>query len=444
MTYDEAVAALSGALRFGIHPSLDGIRALTDVMGRPQDAFSSVQVTGTNGKSSVTRLTAAILSAHGVTAGAYTSPHLESYVERMELDGEPVSPDAFAAAVEASVRAAHELALMAAEALGLEEDAESLDVSPALTEFELLTGAALWLLRERGVAWACLEVGMGGTWDATSVVEPKVAVITGVGLDHTERLGETVEAIAADKARIIKSGSVAVLGPGTACVEGILRERADEVGAPVVRVAERGADVTFEVTDRPRRPGDPMRLAVSGARAAYEDLALTAPAYQAPNVAAAVAAAELALDRPLDEAALRRALARMHFPGRFEVVRDDPVVVLDGAHNPQAAGVLADAVGVLVGPAPVVVIGVLADKDAVGLARGLAPVAARFVVTQPDSPRALPAADLAPLVAEATDVPVSVSPALTDALRIAERLGPWVLVTGSLYTVGQARALLRR
>ncbi len=264
------------------------------------------------------------------------------------------------------------------------------------TEFELLTAAALWLMRERGVEVACLEVGMGGRWDSTSVVDPAVAVVTGVGLDHTERLGSTVEAIAEDKSRIIKPGASVVLGPGTAKVVTIFLDRAAEFGSHPLFVAEDGSaspvndalTVRYTLRRRPDRPGGAIELDVRGIHAEYADLVLTAPAYQAPNVAVAVAATECALGRAPDADASRRALAAMTFPGRFELLVADPPLVIDGAHNPQAAGVLAEAV-LDAWPddrsRPLCVLGVLTDKDADGIVRALAPAVDGFVVTQPDS-----------------------------------------------------------
>lgn len=426
MTYDEAVAALAAALRFGVNPSLDGIRALTDALGRPQDAYSCVQVTGTNGKTSVTRMTAAILGAHGLMQGAYTSPHLESYTERIEVAGAPVSERRFALAVSA--------ALAAADGLAGAEGA-------AYTEFELLTAACLWLFRELGVRWACLEVGMGGRWDATSVVSPKVAVVTGVGLDHTERLGRTVAEIAADKAHVIKPGSTAVLAPQVADVEEILVARAASVGVPVVRV---GVDVRLAAVEPPRSPGGLLTLDVDGRFATYGGLALAAPGYQAVNVAVAVAAAEAALAAPLEPAAVRAALLAMRFPGRFELVRSDPDVVLDGAHNPAAAAVLASAIAeAFGGRRPLAVLGVLSDKDAGGIVRALSPAVSGFVVTQPASARALPAAALAEAVREAGGDVLLVKDDLSRALDQALATGECLVVTGSLYTAGEARTLLR-
>jgi dihydrofolate synthase/folylpolyglutamate synthase len=439
MDYPHAIAALTGALRFGVHPSLDGIRALTDAMGRPQDSFASVQITGTNGKSSTTRMVAALVASQGLASAAYTSPHLESYTERIEVGGAAVSESDFARAVSAACDAADAGA-------GLE----------AFTEFELLTASALWLLRERSVDVACLEVGMGGRWDATSVVDPAVAVVTGVGLDHTERLGSTVEAIAADKARIIKPGASVVLGPGTAEVADVFLDRCAEFGLHPRFVAEADAvspvqeelTVRYDVRRRPDRPGGALRVHVRGIHADYGELELTAPSYQAANAATAIAAAECALGRALDVDATRRALLAMRFPGRFEVMVADPPVVIDGAHNPQAAAVLAEAVAEAwpdTGRRPWCVLGILADKDAEGIARALAPFVRRFVVTRPAAARALEVEVLARRVEAATGVRPQTAPDLTRAIPLAlESAGEaGVLVTGSLYTAGEARTLLR-
>jgi dihydrofolate synthase/folylpolyglutamate synthase len=426
MRFVEAVLALDGALRFGINPSLDGIRALCAELGEPQLAYRCVQVTGTNGKSSVTRMVAAILAAHGERTGAYTSPHLVSYTERIEIDGTQVSENEFARGISA--------ALGAAERAGGE-----------YTEFELLTAGALWLLRQRGVCLAVLEVGMGGRWDATSVVVPAVAVVTGVALDHTERLGDTVEQIAADKAHVIKRGSVAVLGPGTAAVRAIFESRAEQVGAKVVTVGE--GDVHFSVLWWAQRPGGDTVLRVIARGCDFGEVGVTAPAYQAPNVATAIAAAQAALEGAIDVETTRRALARMTFPGRFELVLREPPVVLDGAHNPEAAGVLATAIAQAwpdPEARPVAVIGILADKDAESIVRALAPVVRGFVCTASASPRALPAEALADLVERVTGARPPALADLPSAVEEGRRLGrtAGAVVTGSLYTVGEARALL--
>jgi dihydrofolate synthase / folylpolyglutamate synthase len=446
MNYKQAVEALSGALRFGINPSLDGIRALTDALGRPQDSLVCIQVTGTNGKTSVTRLTAAILAQHGLSVGAYTSPHLESYTERIEVSGIHVSEEQFARGISA--------VLAAAEGLGP-------DAGP-FTEFELLTAAALWLFRENDLDFAVLEVGMGGRWDATSVVDPSVAVITGVGMDHAERLGTTLREIAADKAQIIKAASSVVLGPGTAPVADAFLERTDSLGLHPRFVAQ-GMDSSpvpaeltarYRVTRRPEGIGAPMSVEVDAAHAIYSDLRLVAPSFQAGNVAVAVTAAEAALGRPLDHDATCRAIGGVRFPGRFEVLmarseRGSPVtVLLDGAHNPQAALTLAGAVMEAFGTSrPVALLGVLADKDATGIVAALSPVLGDVVCVAPSTPRALLGHELAAIVEALTlNKPVvadSVAKGLALAVEAAVASGaPGVLVAGSLYTAGEARSAL--
>jgi len=444
LTFDEALALLCRATVFGVNPSLEGVTELVDALGRPQDSLASVQVTGTNGKTSTARIIAALLRGEGRRVGLYTSPELERYPERIEIDGEAVSDADFALAVSAAVEAAKHL-----------RGEGAVGTTAGYTEFELFTAAALWFFRERGVEIAVLEVGLGGRWDATSVVSPSVAVITGVGLDHTGVLGETLAEIAADKACIIKPASAPVLGPGTDGLDSIFLRRADRLGTHARAVREGGTfspvaeelTVRFRVTERPLRPGGLTALDVTGVHASYGGLALRAPAYQAANVATAVAASEAALGRALDPDRARDALAALAIPGRFELVRERPAVIVDGSHNPQAAAVLADAVRDAFpepGARPVVLLGVLADKDAAGIAEALAPIARTFAVTQPDSPRALGAGALARIVAEITGVEPAQFATLAEALdALATPDAPALLVTGSITTAGQARRWLR-
>lgn len=436
-TYDQVLDELGRALTFGIHPSLDGIRALAEVLGHPERAFRVVQVTGTNGKTSVTRMAAALLGAHGVRTGAYTSPHLVDYEERVEVDGRPVSRAVFAAGVSAALDAAERLAAAASEALGVGVG------SASFTEFELLTAAALKVFRDRAVEWTVLEVGMGGRWDATSVTSPEVAVVTGVALDHTDRLGSTREEIAADKAHVIKPGSVAVLGPGCAGVEHVLLTRARTVGAPTVRVGQGEDDVAWLVRSRPRGLAEPLVVDVFGAERTYRGVALRAPSYQAPNVATAIAAAEAALG-PLDEAAVQAAFAGVRLPGRFDVLDPEIPLVVDGAHNPDAAAVLAEAVRELMPSGPIVVLGVMADKDAAGIVSALVPVASGFVCTRSVSSRALDPEALAEIVREAGGQVLAVEPGVPAAVERAIRAsGSGVVCAGSLYVAGEAVAAFR-
>jgi len=425
LTYVEAIARLEGALTFGINPSLDSIAALTDALGRPQDSFKSIQITGTNGKTSTARVAAAALRANNFRAGTYTSPHLVSYTERIEVDGIPISEDEFADALGE--------VFVAAE--GLERE---------FTEFELLTALALHVFRRRGVEYAVLEVGMGGRWDATSVVSPVVAVITGVALDHTERLGATREVIASDKACIIKPGSVAILGEGCAGVEEVILARVREVDALAIRIGRQDADVTYRILRRPRRPGGTLTMQMNAMRE-MAPFTIHAPAYQAPNVAAGVAAVGAATWAVCDVPALQEALRQLTFPGRFELLRKDPPLIIDGAHNPEAAGVLAGAISEAFSEAkPTIVLAVLADKDAEGIVRALAPVACGFVATENDSPRCMVAGSLADVVERVTGVRPAAEPDLARALALAARAGAGVIVTGSLYTAGAVRELYVR
>lgn len=423
--YASTIERLQGALQFGINPSLEGIRELVSALGCPERECRCVQVTGTNGKTSVTRITGALLTAHGYRTGVYTSPHLVSYTERIEIDGEPLS-----------------------EADFVRVFADVFDVADGLdrefTEFELLTAGALHAFRLHNVEFACLEVGMGGRWDATSVVDPAVAVVTGVALDHTDRLGSTREEIALDKAHIITATSIPIIGPGCQGVEGIFLERALSLGHP--RVFRVGVgddpDVTWTVVRRPRVPGGTLTLDVSGLRD-YR-IGVHAPAYQAANVAIAMGAAGAALFNVLDPEVTDRALRAMTFPGRFQVLRSEPPLVIDGAHNPDAAAVLSSAIhDSFSGGLPVLVLGVLRDKDAEGIVRALAGAGSAFVATENGSPRCMPAAELADLISRVVGTAATASPEIREALRVADVLsaGRGVVVSGSLYTAGAVKAL---
>ncbi len=439
MTYDEALAALKSALKFGIEPSLDGISALLERMGRPQDRFVSLQVAGTNGKTSTSRLLAAILQAQGMATGLYTSPELSRYPERIEVAGRVVSDEEFASAVAAALQAASEV----------ERD---------ITEFELLTAAAFRIFDLNAVDFAVLEVGMGGAWDSTSVVDPAVSVITGVGLDHQAILGDTLEEIAAEKAGIIKPASAPILGPGTRGLEQIFLQRAESFDTHARLVREVGEEtlvdealtIRYEVRSlpahTPRRPGvpSPWEVDVHGAHADYPGLSMPAQRVQAINIATAVAAAEAALGRALDLPALRSAVAQCVVPGRFELLRTEPPVVIDGSHNPQAAAVLADTVRDAFPDAlPTILLGVLGDKDARGIVTALAPVSSRIVVTAPVSPRALPAEELAAIVGEVTGSRPTVYETLPAALETLLSTTPsGLLIAGSITTAGQAKTYL--
>ncbi|HET6351588.1 MAG TPA: Mur ligase family protein [Coriobacteriia bacterium] len=440
-SYDESLVALRRALAFGINPSLDGVTELCEELGRPQDAFSVVQITGTNGKTSTARMTHALLRAEGLVAGLYTSPELERYPERMQVGEAPVTDEQFAEAVSAALDAAEMLR------------PGTLGETAGFTEFELLTAACLWLFRELGVQIAVLEVGLGGRWDATSVATPAVAVITGVGLDHTGILGDTLGAIASEKAAIIRPGAIPVLGPGTRGRDAVFLARAGVMGTQARAVREittetpvaEALTVRYELLAHPAAPEGSSIVTVRGVEAGYGSLAVNAPSYQAANVATAIAAAEAAIGRALDATAARQTLRALALPGRFEIVARNPFVVVDGSHNPQAAGVLAGAIDEawpVAAARPTILLGVLADKDARGIVAALTATACRFAVTAPDSPRALAATTLEAVVIEATGVEPLVFGDLASAIDALASAGDLV-VTGSLTTAGQARKLIR-
>lgn len=397
MTYDDAVATLEDALKFGMDPSLEPIRAMCAAMGDPQKRYRCVQVAGTNGKSSTTRMIAVLLHAQGLRVGLYVSPHLIKYPERIEIDGRVVSDEDFARGIEVALDAAARAGVQA-------------------TEFELLTAAALWLFAREDVDWAVLECGLGGRWDATSVVDPQVAVITGVALEHTAILGDTIEKIAGEKAAIIKPGSHAIFAHDLAA-QGVFERQAQDVGTPY----------SYAKLDATR---------------AFDDELAYMPAYQRSNLATALAAVTVALGHAPSPESASIALGGLVIPGRFEILRHDPLVIVDAAHNPQSAHVLAGELRRLFdGDAaiPTLLLGVLDDKDARGIIRELCPLFDRIVVTASSSTRAVPATELASLVAEETGM----RPEATHDVRAAQELlsGEPIVATGSITVAGEVKGI---
>ena len=423
MTFDEALAHVRGALRFGIEPLLETVEDMLAELGDPDLAFECVQIAGTNGKTSTARYTAAILAGEGLSVALYTSPELVSYTERMEVGGRPVSEEAFAHGVAAAKVAGERVNARRAEAGERLYD---------ITEFDTLTVAAMVVFAEAGVDVVVLECGMGGRWDATSAAKSiKSVAVTGIGLDHMHVLGNTVEEIAGEKAAIIKPGRTCVLGTGTAeptSVERVLLDqaRAADVTPVLVRPSEgpslasgsafaslaRFAKspetsagpsdglpvVEFRVTKVPHRLGAPLELDVVTPRATYAELAALKPAYQAQNIACAVALAESYLGRALDPDMLFTSVVQCPTPGRFQLLRPEPPLLIDACHNPQSVETFLTAVDAVCperAERPVLLAAVLADKDVEGIVALLADAFPRVAVTQTSSPRALPAPELA-------------------------------------------------
>ena len=414
---------------FGMRPGLERVAALLEALGRPQERFRVVHVVGTNGKSSTTRYTAALIQAHGRRAGAYLSPHITDYCERVLVDGEPISPEAFGTAVE---RVRREVARLP---VGLGDT----------TQFEVLTVAALVAFAESGVEAVALEAGLGGRLDATNITVAPVVVLTNIALEHTAVLGGTRAAIFAEKAAVIKGGD-AVFGP-LGGLEGEAEEVCARAGA---RAHLLGRDFTIE--------GEPGAFAVHAAGAHYTALAVPSPApYQVTNAGLAVLAAHLLLGG-LDEARLRAALKRTVVRGRLQVVARAPLVLADGAHNPAGMEALAAALRGIELPRPVVVAAaVMRDKDVAGMLAALLPLADVMVCTQASEPRSLAAGELADAVRAAERVRDTTTGVRQEPLRVLTEADPGralasarelagpagtVVVTGSLYLLEDLAAAL--
>ena len=400
-TAAEAERYLLGLELFGMRFGLSRMRRLMSVLDAPNERFASVHVVGSNGKSSTTRMIAALLERHGQATGAYTSPHLVSFVERIQVGGRDVTPERFAAAVG---RAARGAALV---------DRTLVDDGDRVTQFEALTAAAYSELAAAGVAVAVVEAGLGGRYDATNVIASNVAVLTNVGLEHTRWLGPTITDIAVEKLDVVRPGATLVLGS----------DLHPDALAVARRVAgERDARILVAPPDIPA--GRLLR-----ARGAY----------QRRNLAVAATAAEAFLEHPLDPAAVAAVAAELVVPGRFDIVDPgDPVTVLDGAHNPSGALAVAESLPEFLAGRPLtLVVSILDDKDAAAMLAALLPLCSRFICTAASSPRALPPATLASLARQLGSGPVGeVEPDPRRALARARELsGGVVLATGSLYLI---------
>ena len=443
LSYDEALEVLDGTLRFGIVPLLETVEDMLVELGNPDLCYSSIQVAGTNGKTSTSRYAAAIIAAEGYSVGLYTSPELVRYPERMEINGVPVSDEEFAfgiAAARESARRVNERRSLAGE--------RPYDV----TEFDLLTVAGCVVFAIRRVDVVVFEVGLGGRWDATSAVKSiRSVAITGIGLDHTRVLGTTLEEIAAEKAAVIQRGRTCVLGSGTAepqSVEEVFVTRASEQGVRPILLREEPTDdshARMTIVDRPHSVGETLNITVETPRAVYEDVRALKPAYQAQNIACAIVLAEQFLKRPLAHDALRAAIMACPTPGRFDVVRSRPLALVDACHNPQSIEAFLEAMQGIepnVSRRPTLLCAMLADKDTRGMVKLLASAFPSVVVTQTDSPRALAAADLADLFVQEGKSPHAICPSVEEALEL---LGEEPFVAcGSITTAGAVVGLLRR
>ena len=407
MTAEEAERYLLSLELFGMRFGLDRMRRLMTALGHPQRRFDSIHVVGTNGKSSTARMIAAILARHGLRSGAYLSPHLVSFGERIRIDDRDLEPAAFAAAIG---RAAHAKELVD----------RSLADGDSVTQFEVLTAAAYSELALRGVQAAVIEAGLGGRYDATNVIPSAVQVLTSVGLEHTRWLGPTVTDIAAEKLEVVRPGATLVLGAR-------LHPEADAVAAAVAR--ERGARIV-RADSEPR-----VEVGALGS-------------FQRRNFALARAAAEAYLGE-LDPAAVAGAAAEVRVPGRLQIIGREPLTLVDVAHNPEGMAALAESLRAAT-DAPrgepsiaghdrvVAVISILDDKDAAGMLAALVELCDALVFTSSQNPRALPPPTLQSLGRQLGGPPSEVVRDPRDALARGRELagaGGLVLATGSIYLV---------
>ena len=421
-----------------LEPSLERIRAFTELLGEPQTSFPVIHLTGTNGKTSTSRMIETLLRALDLRTGRFTSPHLEKMSERITIDGEQLSDDDF-------VRAFNDVAPYT--------HLVDADQDHPLSFFETVVGMAYAAFADAPVDVAVVEVGMGGGWDATNVADADVAVVLPIAVDHAQYLGDSPLRIANEKAGILKPGSVSVLAQQQPDVTALLLERAAEVGATLVREG-----VDFGVESRVPAVGGQM-LTLQGLRGRYDEVFLPLyGAHQAQNAAVALAAVEAFVgETTLDADLVRAAFTEVTSPGRLEIIRRSPTIVLDAAHNPHGARAVAEALTDSFSFSPLVgVMGMMGDKDADGVLAALEPHLSHLVCTQNSASRSMSAAALGRAATEVFgEDRVSVVPDLAGAIDRAATLAESgddggyalgsgaVLVTGSVVTVGEARAMLK-
>ncbi|MCL5292932.1 MAG: bifunctional folylpolyglutamate synthase/dihydrofolate synthase [Actinobacteria bacterium] len=418
MTFDQAIDYITKALKFGINPGLEKISAACSALGRPQERYPVIQITGTNGKTSTARMAAAVLREHGFKVGLYTSPHLSSYTERIAVNGVEIDEEDFAAAVSAVKPVLDQVSARMGE----------------LTEFEILTAAALNHFAVGQVDAAILEVGLGGRWDATSVSRPKISIVTNVDLDHADRLGNSIRKIAWDKAHIIKEDSVAIGGD-------LMPEALAQIESRC-----RAVDAELRLFGKDFRILDSLTIdrcaivSIEGIFGIYRGLNLKVLGeFQRINAAVAIAACEAFVEGPLLESGIAKALSEVLCPGRMEIISYEPVVLVDGAHNPAGMRELISSLKESYGGSRlVVVLSVSSDKDLEGILSVLAPSVDRLILTQNKSYRS---ASVAELASSAGSIPCETEPDMSKAIERGLECanGGIVVVTGSLYAVGEAR-----
>ena len=418
-----------------IAPTTERIAALVDFLGSPQLTYPTIHIGGTNGKTSTTRMIDSLLYAHGLRTGRFTSPHLETYRERIATNGEPIEPKEL---------------IFAYNDMAPYLDLVDKKFEHPVSFFEAITALGFVAFAEHPVDVGIIEVGMGGEWDATNVVAADVSVIMPIGFDHMEYLGHTLHEIAATKAGIIKEGGFIVLAQQEPEAAKELIRKAAQVGADVVREG-----IEFSVASRAVAVGGQL-LTFTGLNETYSDIFLPLHGkHQAANAVSALVAVEAFFgDQPLDIEAVRAGFAAVTSPGRCEVVHRGPTIILDAAHNPHGAKALADTLANEFNFDEIVaVVGVFGDKDAVGILQELEPIVDHIIVTQSSSLRALPSSKLAEVaieifgvdrVCEVSELFTALDRAVNDAKRPLSEDTVGIIVTGSVVTVGEARTYLRK
>ncbi len=399
------------------------MQALLEKLDRPHSAAKSVHIAGTKGKGSTAAMIASILTASGYETGLYTSPHLHSFTERIQIDGKPVPEAEFAALV---------------QRLRPDFDAfNHLGGHGELTTFEILTALAFVHFKEQAADFQVLETGLGGRLDATNVVHPQVCAITSISLDHTEILGNTLAQIAAEKAGIIKPGCAVVSAPQPSEARGVMSSVCRQQGARLIEV---GQDIVWRLTER---CDSGQHFDVKGLRGSYDITIPLLGEHQVDNAAVAVGVAEVlaGLGVRISAETIATGLLRVSWPGRLQVLRRDPLLVVDGAHNADSARKLVKALPEYFRFAgAILVVGTSRDKDIAGMVDGLLPLSTNVIVTRSRNPRA---ADVSALAAEFSRRGVkakeaeTVGSAVETALRGAGH-GDLVCVTGSLFVVAEA------
>jgi len=418
-----------------IAPTLERIAALVDILGSPQLTYPTIHVGGTNGKTTTARMIDSLLFEMGLRTGRFTSPHLESYLERISINGQSIN--------------AKEL-IFSFNDLSPYLDLMDTKFENPISFFEAMTALAFVAFAEHPIDVGVIEVGMGGQWDATNVVDADVSVITPIGLDHMEYLGNTIAEIAATKAGIIKEQGFVVLAQQTpeAAVE--LLRRAAEVGADVAREG-----LEYSIDSRAIAVGGQL-ISITGLRGHYDEIFLPLHGkHQASNAAAALIAVEAFFgEQDLDIDAVRAGFANVTSPGRCEIIHRDPTIILDAAHNPHGAKAIAETLQTEFTFDDVTgIVALMADKDALGILQALEPVMNQIIVTTNSSERSMSVADLTKLanqvfgadrVFAAGSLPEAIDKAIQDSVRPLSEESLAIVITGSVVTVGEARSAVRK